>query len=997
MNTLQHNIIKYSDEILEYLLDFKVLHPDFTFSLRQNNFSKEGAPKRLENGQWFQGSNYIYVPLFKIGDGARKINTFGFALNFDKKGEISSSSISISCKGGVTDSNEIMFHKKLAEEIGIILNTNNCGDLFFESPQSIKDNLDFFLTTIRPKAIRLLKEYHIETKYTISESEFQKYLSRIHNIRSLKKINYWIFQGNPKYFDVEGALQAEVLKTWKVSAHKDKIRKGDKVILWLTGNHSGCYALAKITSEVGKIVMSPEEIRYYKTEFDSSEDRVSIEIEQNIVSDPILWEDIREIPELEELKAGNQGTNFTATEKEYESIKKMILSDYDNFEKILQTFNQEDLKNFFLLLFELLEIVNLKKGDNRMLFSYNNRKLSFTVGQRIALILRKRSSKAKFLILTKGKVNNNSKPFAANPPVLYYTNTDTLNLKDNDKKSIFEGVEYELNRVKSSGYRAKNYNDFESAVFDEVFRARFQAQNNNMMKKEPQLNQILFGPPGTGKTFHTINEALKIVDRDYYLANEKDRKKLTDRFKELLINNTVDNKGQIAFCTFHQSFSYEDFVEGIKPKTTENKGIYYETESGIFKKICQLADSNNSIRKVKKEGKLSWNQDQFHKSSFYKLSLGEASNSNDREIYEYCRDNNYIAIGFGQENNFEGLSESEITTKCQDLNFEPIVAQQLNYFIHYLKKDNYVIISNGNKYIRAIGKVIGDYEYWEESPIRYNHFRKVEWLFVDELIPIEEIYERGLSQKTMYKIDEKALKPEFFTNKGQEEIEENKDIKNYVIIIDEINRGNVSSIFGELITLIEKDKRAGKDEELEVTLPYSKESFKVPANVYIIGTMNTADRSIEALDTALRRRFSFKEMPPKPELIETEGKLRGNKGKIGDIDLVKILVTINNRIEKLIDKDHKIGHSYFLGVSDEPDLIEAFKNKVIPLLEEYFFGDFGKISLVLGSSFITKTTKEKVTFSTKNEYDSSIAADLLERSVYEVTPSNTWNFKAIYE
>lgn len=517
---------------------------------------------------------------------------------------------------------------------------------------------------------------------------------------------------------------------------------------------------------------------------------------------------------------------------------------------------------------------------------------------------------------------------------------------------------------------------------------------NNSMDNEVNLNQILFGPPGTGKTFNTINEALKIVDLKYFEANQNDRKKLTERFKELLIKNTDENKGQIAFCTFHQSFSYEDFVEGIKPKTTEAKSVYYYTEPGIFKSICQLADSYNSTVKVKSEGKLSWTDEQFKKASFYKLSLGNYQNPLDKPIYEFCRDNSYISIGFGQENDFTGLSESKIKEKCEDLKLEVTAAQQMNFFIHYLKKNNYVIVSNGNKYVRALGKVTGDYEYWEDSPIRYNHFRKVEWIFTDELIPIEEIYERGLSQKTMYKIDESALKQDFFTNKGQQEVIEAKEDKKFVLIIDEINRGNVSSIFGELITLIEKDKRAGCDEELEVTLPYSKEPFKVPNNVYIIGTMNTADRSIEALDTALRRRFSFKEFPPKSELIITEGASSKVNGKVGEIDLKVLLETINVRIEKLIDKDHRIGHSYFLKVDNKEKLVHAFKNEIIPLLEEYFFGDYGKIGLVLGSSFIEKVNHD-FSFAEFAAYDTDIQSDLKEKAVFRIKPEDQWDFSKI--
>jgi hypothetical protein len=504
---------------------------------------------------------------------------------------------------------------------------------------------------------------------------------------------------------------------------------------------------------------------------------------------------------------------------------------------------------------------------------------------------------------------------------------------------------------------------------------------NNFKIMESPLNQILFGPPGTGKTFNTINEALQIVDPTYYENNKGDRNKLTDRFKELLIKSEDDKNGQIGFCTFHQSFSYEDFVEGIKPKTTDDKNVYYDIESGIFKRICQLADSYNSTIKVKKEGKLSWDIEQFRKASFYKLSLGAIYNPNDKPIYEYCRDNSLIAMGFGNENDFRGLSESEIEEKCKDLNLEPTTAQQLNYFIHYLKKGNYVIIGNGNKYVKAIGKVTGDYEYIENSPIQYNHFRKVEWVFVDENIPIEEIYERGLSQKTMYKIDETALKMDFFTNNGHETLENiNTEEKKYVLIIDEINRGNVSSIFGELITLIEKDKRAGCDEELEVILPYSKEPFKVPKNVFIIGTMNTADRSVEALDTALRRRFSFKEMMPNEKVI-TEKNFK-------DYDRTSIMNLINQRIEVLLDRNYTLGHSYFI----KEDFKNSFQNEIIPLLQEYFYNDYGKIGLVLGKGFVReKAITAKNDKSIFADFDTKNEVDIVKS--YELIPFSEINFE----
>ena len=853
MDIIQQNIIKYSELILNQLLKYKEIHPEFTFSLRQKDFAKPDSPKRLENGQWFQGSNYIYVPLFKIGDTSRKIKTVGFILNFDADGNIQSNSITISFKGGVTNKNEINFHKKLAKELNVELNIQNHGSFFFSSPTAIEENLDYYLNTVRPIALKLLSEFNLTDRYVISENEFQKNFTRISEIRNPNSTNYWIFQGNPKLYDAVNALKNNAVRTWTVSAHKNKIKKGDKFILWLTGVQSGCYGIGSVDTDVVRMLEDTIEMEYYLNQTKQVENtRVKISIEDNLYDSPILWETIKDLEVFKTFYGGTQGTNFTLTKDEYDYFKKNATS------------------------------------------------------------------------------NNQS-----------YNTMSDLN-----------------------------------------------------------LNQILFGPPGTGKTYNSINEALRIVDNDFYTKNKGNRKKITDRFKELLIKNTEENKGQIAFCTFHQSFSYEDFVEGIKPKTTDDKKVYYDIEPGVFLNICELANSFNSTLKVKNEGKISWTEEQFRRASFYKISLGEAKNPNDKEIYEFCRDNGYIAIGFGQENDFSGLSESEITEKCTELELEPIAGNQMYTFIHYLKKGNYVMISYGNKYVRALGKVVGDYEYWDNSPIRYNHFRKVEWIFTDELIPIDEIYERGLSQKTMYKIDESALRMNFFINDGQsnEVLEsEKEEEKNYVIIIDEINRGNVSSIFGELITLIEKDKRAGADEELSVILPYSKKEFKVPKNVYLIGTMNTADKSIEALDTALRRRFSFIEKAPNPELLKSEGALKATKGKIDKIDIVELLTTINNRLEKLIDKDHKIGHSYFMSVSTPEDLRKVFKDKVIPLLEEYFFGDLGKIGLVLGESFIKKSKNDDVKFAKFTEYDSLVTHDLQEKAVYLITPENNWNFETIYD
>lgn len=210
--------------------------------------------------------------------------------------------------------------------------------------------------------------------------------------------------------------------------------------------------------------------------------------------------------------------------------------------------------------------------------------------------------------------------------------------------------------------------------------------------------------------------------------------------------------------------------------------------------------------------------------------------------------------------------------------------------------------------------------------------------------------------------------------------------KPYALFIDEINRGNIASIFGELITLIEDDKRIGAKNALTADLPYSGDPFGVPNNLYIIGTMNTADRSVEALDTALRRRFVFVEMKPNKSLVPTPPGL--------NVDLPKLFQVINDRLETLLDHDHCIGHAYFMDVEDLSGLKRVFANKVIPLLREYFYGNPAKIGLVLGDRFISQ----------KDETTKFAAGDwgldgLDEKAVFHLTDQSAWNeedFASIY-
>ncbi len=410
---------------------------------------------------------------------------------------------------------------------------------------------------------------------------------------------------------------------------------------------------------------------------------------------------------------------------------------------------------------------------------------------------------------------------------------------------------------------------------------------SNNFNMKPSLNQILFGPPGSGKTYSTINKALEIVGVEIIGKTRTEIKTLFDQKVQ---------ENRIVFTTFHQSMSYEDFIEGIKPlkPELEDDFVKYDVEDGIFKKVCDLAGSKVSVENFDK---------------VYEMLLEKIENEKDEMLELKTVKQKSFWVGINSNGN-------------------------LNLFTTENKNRQGVLTKEK---IKAFANGVNLFVGWEGYALGIVNYMKSNLnLHID------------INQKKN---------------------------NNYVLIIDEINRGNVSAIFGELITLIEEDKRIGKPEALMVTLPYSKKTFGVPSNLYIIGTMNTADRSVEALDTALRRRFSFEEMPPNyelPELSET----------LFDYPASKILKTINHRIEKLLDKDHAIGHSYFIN-KDDVSIVESFYKCIIPLLQEYFFGDYGKIGLVLGRGFIKQKEWDKTNDSfAEFEYDNS--SDFEEQNVFEI-------------
>lgn len=412
------------------------------------------------------------------------------------------------------------------------------------------------------------------------------------------------------------------------------------------------------------------------------------------------------------------------------------------------------------------------------------------------------------------------------------------------------------------------------------------------MNKNIPLNQILYGPPGTGKTYITKQMAVQICEPDFYasLDNPDDcRDQICEKYNEL-----VDSK-RIAFTTFHQSMSYEDFIEGIKPSLDGSSSLEYKIQNGIFKEISirakkNIEDSEKNVDVLKAE------------RTIEEKVLAFLSNLKINEKNLYTATNKDFQITGINDESFEissSASKNVITISLKDFF---TVASSKDTFEKPLDVAKFLNHKNGG--------------YQSDSylfPI-YKEYLQTE-------IQVEQVSDKKV------------------------------DLQNYLLIIDEINRGNIPQIFGELITLIEESKREGAEDEQSCILPYSQKPFSVPQNLYILGTMNTADRSVEALDTALRRRFNFIPMMPDSNQLDTN---------VDGVDLKKLLETLNKRIEYLLDRDHTIGHAYLINCVSRNDIVKVFKNKIIPQLQEYFYSDWKKIQLVLGESIVKEREQNSV-------------------------------------
>lgn len=409
----------------------------------------------------------------------------------------------------------------------------------------------------------------------------------------------------------------------------------------------------------------------------------------------------------------------------------------------------------------------------------------------------------------------------------------------------------------------------------------------------PPKNLILYGPPGTGKTFKTIEIAVRACEPKIYahlVGTDK-----TERRTELKkIYDKLVTEGRVRFITFHQSFGYEEFIEGLRAETSDDGSVRYDIKAGVFKQICEDASFGDAGAQLALEDAL----EQFKARCAEKESI-ELKTTN----------GSVFRVSYANNSTFR-IFPSQTKNTQLDRGYAASI-ENIRRLYQGDKKNIYNI-----SYVRGI----------------------LQYLIKEWRLPVSP------------------------------EATQEKQKQNYVLIIDEINRGNISKIFGELITLIETSKRAGESEALSVSLPYSLDSFSVPGNLYIIGTMNTADRSLTALDTALRRRFDFQALMPDANLL--------NETVIKGIDIKELLTRLNARIQALYDSEHTLGHAFFMPVvqdKDNPDeafkkLKRVMKNKVLPLLEEYFYNDWQKIRLVLGDN---QKTDESLRFvrSVENQND----------------------------
>ena len=495
-----------------------------------------------------------------------------------------------------------------------------------------------------------------------------------------------------------------------------------------------------------------------------------------------------------------------------------------------------------------------------------------------------------------------------------------------------------LNEIK--GFKNKPLNLAVQTLFwcmkdymKEELKNKMTTETNNSSKEtwyddvvriwERRKNIVLYGAPGTGKTYDVPELAVRLCD-PAFMATDPSREEIVSRY------NQLKTEKRIAFTTFHQSLDYEDWIEGLRPVVNENSQVTYEIESGIFKKLCEEAE-----RPVVKDKQVGIADN----AVVWKVSL---QGTGDNDVRRECMENNHIRIGW---DGYGPVISDE--TDWSIYNGEG--KQILDAYINKMKIGDIVMSCYSSQTIDAIGVVVGDYEFEDKFP-NYKRVRRVNWLVKNINENIVEMNDgKTMTLGTVYRLNSitldnvKSILEKYDTSSKMEEND-----KAYVMVIDELNRGNVSKVFGELITLLEADKRKGRINAESVVLPYSKKAFHIPNNVYLIATMNTADRSLGSLDYAIRRRFAF--IAKKPfgldvdgfdedlfELVSSLFVKNFDEYKESGWDQTMKLEPADTLSEEYKPEDVWIGHSYFLMQDEEGEdnTSNRLLCEIIPLLEEY--------------------------------------------------------------
>ena len=492
----------------------------------------------------------------------------------------------------------------------------------------------------------------------------------------------------------------------------------------------------------------------------------------------------------------------------------------------------------------------------------------------------------------------------------------------------------------------------------------------------PSLNTIFYGPPGTGKTYLTSRRAVQLIENlsDHELE-EQYPSEARDELKAQF--NQYQQQGRVALLTFHPSFAYEDFVEGIKPFKNERNELYYDVEDGIFKQLCfnaayalyhaqqqRALEASSNDRKKNAEVSSPRTTTRPFDALFFEFVdyLKRMMREGPEEITFETKQGKAILLTDINQNNtlsFHSAKSSKSYSVTKQSLSKLYKAFSSPDSIRNLSEDIGKVVGRGNTSVM-----------WAAFH-RLKEFESTRYQTYNYLLNNRRLSGKPVSavqcaqmKRAIQQLDYRTLSPTDYAQAG-----------NFVLIIDEINRGNPASIFGELISLIEEDKRAGKSEALQTVLPYTREPFQVPPNLYIIGTMNTADRSVDVLDMAFKRRFAFHSVPPNPSLLRPAVSV--SLSDVGDstetehvaqaaepgapyltpkIHLDQLCATINERLLWLKGEEYQLGHGYLMPVLSAENPLVALRTAVyqsiVPLLEDYFMDDWEKRVLVLGPDFV---------------------------------------------